>query len=254
MNPNQYQVFTENLKQNLESDTQVIGLVALGSMAQTHHQPDEYSDHDFFVVVQSGCQETFRQDLQWLPDRENIVLFYRETAHGLKVLYRSGHLLEFAVLDKVELHSAKVNAYRVLLDKEDLTQHLSEIEAASISQPPTDAFLIGQFLAHLLVGAGRYARGEQLSGHIFIKTYGLGDLLTLLAKHHPNSRLDNLDPFRRFEQVFPEMGAELNQILLHDPLQAAIEMLTLFEQQFAKRLSDYPYEAVQVVSHYLTSI
>lgn len=255
MTPEQYHAFTEQLKQNLENDSRVIGLVAAGSMAQTHHQPDEWSDHDFFVIVESGQQEDFRQNLHWLPDSENIVLSYRETEHGLKVVFRNGHLIEFAVFDLQELRRVKVNAYRVLLDRNNIEQEVRQIQADSVSKPPSDQFLVGQFLAHLMVGAGRYARGEQLSGHIFIKTYALTELLMLLAKHHDDvSRLDNLDPLRRFEFVFPEIGQALNQILLLDPAQAAGKMLKLFEQQFANRLTDYPHEAVMVISDYLSRV
>ncbi len=255
MNSQDYQQFTEQLKQNLDNNPHVVGLVALGSMAQTDHQPDAWSDHDFFVVVESGRQEDFRQDLHWLPYPENILLSYRETAHGLKVFYRHGHLIEFAVFDTVELHLAKVNAYRVLLDKADLENALHQIQAASASQPPTDEFLVGQLLAHLFVGAGRYARGEQMSGHIFIKTYALYDLLTLIAKYHTDtSHLDNLDSYRRFEFVFPEMGADLNKILLLPPIQTALAFLDMLESQFAHRLPNYPVEAVEMVRGYLQKI
>lgn len=47
MDPNAYNQFTETLVGNLNRDERVLGLVAVGSMAATHHQPDEWSDHDF---------------------------------------------------------------------------------------------------------------------------------------------------------------------------------------------------------------
>ncbi|HYG62421.1 MAG TPA: hypothetical protein VEL74_07555, partial [Thermoanaerobaculia bacterium] len=112
-----YERFTERLLQSLAADSTVLGLVALGSMAALDTKPDRWSDHDFFVIVRTGEQEGFRRDLSWLPDRGNLVLSYRETAHGLKALYEDGHLVEFAVFDPGELHLAKVNRYRVLLDR-----------------------------------------------------------------------------------------------------------------------------------------
>ena len=92
-----YQGFTRTLVRNLSLDARVEGLVALGSMAAQDVPPDRWSDHDFFVIVRSGHQVEFRQDLTWLPAADEILYHYQETRHGVKVLYRSGHLLEFAV-------------------------------------------------------------------------------------------------------------------------------------------------------------
>ena len=44
----------------------------------------------------------------------------------------------------------------------------------------TEAFLAGQFVTQLLVGLNRWARGEVLSGHEFVKTHAVGNLLALL--------------------------------------------------------------------------
>lgn len=255
MKPEAYQEFTQHLQKNLEQNAHVLGLVAVGSMANTDHQPDEWSDHDFMVIVETGQQEVFRQNLNWLPDAEKIIFSHRETEHGLKVLYAYGHLIEFAVFDKKELYLARVNSYRVLFSRWDITQDLEKIRLASDSTPRDDTYYVGQFLAHLQVGVGRFARGEKLSGHIFIKHHAIDDLLSLMAKYQPDkSFLDNLDPFRRFEFVLPDIGAELNAMLLLEPPQAAEELLLLFEREFQHRLSDYPHEAVKVVQHYIRSI
>ena len=86
----QYDAFTQRLHASLEADGRVLGLVAMGSMSGELPEADAYSDHDFFVVVRTGEQERMRTDLSWLPDAGEIVLAFRETAHGVKVVYRSG--------------------------------------------------------------------------------------------------------------------------------------------------------------------
>ncbi len=212
MNSQEYQNFTRRLQENLTSDDRVTGLVALGSMAQQDYQPDIWSDHDFFVIVRSGEQEAFRSDLRWLPADQPIVLSFRETAHGLKVLYENGHLLEFAVFDEQELYLARINRFRVLIDRGGIQQHLEKIREITLSKPETaadDQWLVGQFITNMLVGTGRYRRGERLSGNFLVKTSGLRNLLLLLAKHVPSSQkhvLDDLDPHRRFETAYPELG------------------------------------------------
>ncbi len=87
MNLAEYNQFTQELRLKLAGDDRITALIALGSMAQQDYQPDEWSDHDFFVVTIHGVQEDMRQDLSWLPHADEIVFHFRETEHGLKVLY-----------------------------------------------------------------------------------------------------------------------------------------------------------------------
>lgn len=251
-----YRSFTQRLRARLEADARVLGLVAVGSMAELGRTPDAWSDHDFFVITVSGTQESFRQDLGWLPDSERIVLKVRETAHGLKVLHDDGHLLEFAIFDEAELHLARVNDYRVLFDRAHLEadlRHLRTKSAAEASSVDVErSFAL--FLSALLVGAGRVARGEVLSGSAFIKQHALGQLLQVLTHCLPTGSenpLDNLDSFRRFEWAFPEQGRALQQLLLLEPGLCARRLLDFAEAQLAHRMERYPERAVQVMRNQL---
>jgi hypothetical protein len=254
MNLAEYNRFTEELRQKLAEDPRVLGLVALGSMAQQDYQPDDWSDHDFFVITIQGVQEDMRQDLSWLPRAEALVFHFRETEHGVKALYGGGHLLEFAVFNEDELQMARLNRYRVLLDKADLTHRLAELELATqdfVLHGRTDPDKrFAEFLMNIFVGVGRQARGEALSGRQFIKTHALTHLLQLLAEFTPAESaqlLDNLDPFRRFERVYPTLGAALNQILVLDTLSAAEGLLQLAALHLRPYLASYPETAVAEV-------
>lgn len=238
MTPHQYQTFIDQLTATLNDDPRVLGLIALGSMAQRDYQPDQYSDHDFFVIVIPGAQPALRQQLTWLPHADQIALAFMETAHGLKVVYESGHLLEFAVFDPEELHLARVNRYRVLLGKADITATMADISAATTAhgqQETADSrHHVGQFLTNLLVGVGRHRRGERLSGHKFVKFNALHHLLILLAKHVPTTNggiLDNLDATRRFEVAYPELGAEIDDLLHQETAVAARGLLALAQRE-----------------------
>ncbi len=240
--------WTERLHANLATDPRVIGLVMLGSSAEAGRTPDQWSDHDFFVITTSGDQEGFRTDLGWLPDAEQIVLRPRETAHGLKVLFADGHLIEFAVFDLDELRMARANDYRVLLDKADgaINTALAEIARPSESHAFDREREMALVLSLLLVGAGRVARGEVLSGQRFIKDFAFSGLLRLIAHEIPaavGSRPDNLDPFRRVEASYPALAKELQAALLLEPLASAGALLTFIETH----LRDVPAQAVQVV-------
>ena len=79
-----YEAFTAELVGNLGDRSDVLGLVAVGSMADG---PDVWSDHDFLVIADPGAAEALRTHLTWLPAHERIVLSFRETAHGVKAVY-----------------------------------------------------------------------------------------------------------------------------------------------------------------------
>src|SRR5207253_10826009 len=151
----------------LAADERVLGLVALGSMSG-EPPPDQWSDHDFFVISRPGEQERMRTELSWLPDGEEIVLAYRETAHGVKVLYRDAHLLEFAVFDPEEMSVARINRFRVLLDRGGVAQRmraLRERTAGDLADRRPDLrWSSGQILTALPVGPRPYRPRERHDG------------------------------------------------------------------------------------------
>jgi hypothetical protein len=241
MEPAEYQRFTGELRRGLEADERVLGLVALGSMAGRDYAPDAFSDHDFFVITRPGAQEPFRRDTGWVPRAGRLALWMRETEHGVKALFESGHLLEFAVFSLEELRLARVNRYRVLLDRGGVEEALAAVARSTAEQgAPDDGWLLGQFLTQLLIGAGRHARGERLSGHSRVKEDALRHLVRLLARHVRSEHLallDELDPVRRFERVFPVLGRELNEALGRQTPHAALLLLDVAERELKEKLA-----------------
>lgn len=234
MDGNAYRAFTERLVGWANASPEVKGLVALGSMAGRGRIPDEWSDHDFWVVVDDGAAERLRTTQDWLPDPERIVLFFRETHHGVKAVYDDGHLLEPAIFEAGELSITRANEYRVLVDKMDLAARMETIAASTAAEAsdnqPDDEFLFGQFLTSLLVGTGRWARGERQSGRVFVKQHAVGHLLQLANRHcapEAPSSVDSLDPDRRLELAFPEFADRLGAALVEDIPVAAEELLGL---------------------------
>lgn len=256
MQTDTYHAFTDQLTADLQNDDRVQGLVLLGSTADQSHPPDQWSDHDFFVITVSGEQEDFRTHFDWLPDHEDIVLTVRETAHGLKVLYPNGHLLEYAVFDLAEIALAQANDYHVAFDRggvEAAMQAITTLPDVDTYTPANLSRDMGMFLCLLVVGAGRVARGEAISGQVFIRTYAVGHLLSALAHALQKSevtQLDNLDPYRRFERVFPQIGAEINTALNHDPVGAALDLLDVYERHLCE-VRPYSQDATSTVQAFL---
>jgi lincosamide nucleotidyltransferase len=248
-----YHAFTRQLTAGLEQRAEVLGLVAVGSMAEQDYAPDEWSDHDFYVIVRTGVQERYRDKTDWLPNSEDVLWAYRETEHGVKVLYRDGHLLEYAIFDEEELSLAKTNRYRVLLDRAGLEQRLAHIaeQTRAWADGSSDLFHAGQFLTNLLVGMGRYRRGELLSAHQFVKARASEHLVRLLTRHVASDEqtlADNIDPTRRFEAVYPGLGEELRQLMLCEIPEAAGRMLALFQREIPVEQLGVPGKALLVVA------
>lgn len=138
-----------------------------------------------------------------------------------------------------------------------MQEHLENIQKHSPTKgeiESDDAFLVGQFLTNLLVGVARHRRGEKLSGLFFVKTSALRNLLILLQNHVPSpqkSLLDHLDPHRRFEVAYPELGKELCEILDLEIPAAAKEMLKLARRELHGSVESFPLEAFQVVLNYV---
>lgn len=258
MNPQQYEHFTTALQRNLETDPRVIGLVAVGSMSGQGTYPDRFSDHDFFVVTHPNEQEWFRTHPEWLPGYGQIAMSYRETIHGVSVLYEDAHLLEFAVFDRDELRLAKINRFRILIDRGEITREVEEIaentrrwSQAGIGNA---AARFGHFLTTMVVGAGRWQRGERLSATHLVKSAGLVELIRLLQLYVPiqgDPVLDNIDPLRRFELAYPVIGDEINAALALEVPACAAAMLEIADRELAACLPDYPRLGVLAVKKYL---
>jgi len=250
MTPAEHAAYLEAIRARLADDPDVLGLVGLGSTSGEPPLPDELSDHDLFVVTRPGAQERFRTELGWLPDAGGIALAYRETAHGVKVLHASGHLVEFAAFDPEELFLARVNRYRVVLDRADVAARMARVRGATAAPPaPEDPrWLAGQLLTNLVVGAGRAARGERLSGHAFVRGHAVGHLVTLLrARLGPEAlgRLDDLDRYRRLERALPEVAAELDRALAQPVAGAARAILAIAARELPELVSEAARAAVE---------
>ncbi len=107
-----------------------------------------------------------------------------------------------------------------------------------------------------IVAVWRVARGEVISGAVFIRTYALGHLLHLWVATLDTPTpaiLDNLDVYRRFERAFPALGEHINAALNTSPLAAAQGLLAIYQATY-HHLPTYPNAAVETVQQFLATI
>ncbi len=241
---------TGALVASVSAHEDVLGLVLLGSGAE-RTRLDEWSDHDFYLVVRDGTQERFRQDLSWLPDHHRVVLAPRETEHGLKVVYDDGHVLELAVASPAEAATFGANHWLVVLDRGPVTAAMREAAARTAQPRAVDAERsVGLFLSLLLIGVGRARRGEALTAGEFVRGHALSALLEAWADRVPTqdgALVDRLDPRRRFETAYPQVGGRLADLLAQPPEPAAHDLLLLAEEVLAPGWAGWPVSAVAAV-------
>jgi hypothetical protein len=251
-----YDAFAADLTAALRARPEVLGLVAVGSFAGG---ADQWSDHDFLVIASPAATSALRADPSWLPQHDRLVLHFRETAHGMKGVYDDGHLVEYAVFAPDEIALARLNRTRVVFDRADVTARVADAVAGTPDLEAADAesddYLHGQLLTALLVGVQRHRRGEHLSGIDFVHRFALRHFLVLLARHVEAARpevRDNLNPFRRVELAYPEVGAALARIFGTGDLEAtALGLLDLAAEGLAGPF-DTGSAAWRTVRRYLT--
>lgn len=223
--------FQEQMVEKLEPLPKVLGLMFAGSAADLS-RVDKYSDQDFYLIVENGTAESFRQDLSWLPNHDQIILSPRETEHGLKVLYQEGTMLEFAVFEIGELPSHMApKDNRVVFDRGGVREIIDQIthHPSKPFDPKTEYQL---FLTLLHIGIGRVKRGEVIAGSQHIKAFAMNHLLGLVRHYRPASvdSSDELNRYRRFERDYPALGSKLSVLIQGDSLKCAEGMLEISDE------------------------
>lgn len=228
-----FQLWLDRLRDRAKADPDIVGLVALGSTAALSRSPDPWSDHDVWVVTRDGAAAALRDDPSWLPDAGRIVGFFTETRHGRSIVYEDGHLVELAVFDDAELEVARANDYRVLFDGGGIVERLFAISDRTAQEHHSTnraTHFAGSFVTQMLIGLGRYGRGELVSANQLLRELAPTSLLQVVAAMLPavdGDAVDNLDPRRRVERAHPDVAARLTAALDGQLLDVAVTLLDL---------------------------
>lgn len=245
--------FLSALMTRLAPDDRVVGLVLAGSSAERARR-DRWSDHDFLLITEDGSPEAYRTDLSWLPDSTGIGLWFRETAHGLKVLYRSGLLVEFAVFDRAEFAACSLNHFAVVLDRGGIGELAAEVYgrtgAVAGSTEVDRLSLLRNALCLVYIGANRARRGELLSANVFLRDYATAAYLRLLRDLLPQdgtTPLDVLDPWRRVEQAEPDTAAALDRALAREVAEVGPALMAAMEPALTRYWPEWPRQDAALV-------
>ncbi|MDX9691807.1 MAG: hypothetical protein RBT45_05065 [Acholeplasmataceae bacterium] len=200
------------LIKHFEKDPHVLCFLGLGSLAN-QERLDDYSDLDFFLIVEEGYKPTYLESLFWL-DVKKIVYQFRNTNDGYKVLYEDGVFLEFAVFEESELKSAEFSPGRILYMKEGFDPSL--VDKSLKERKYTDPlYRVGEILTNLYIGLLRDKRGEKASAFSFIQVYAMHHIYHLLPElfKSENVEVDQYVAERRIEFRVKQSDQLINKMI-----------------------------------------
>ncbi|HEX5838959.1 MAG TPA: hypothetical protein VFY26_14080 [Anaerolineales bacterium] len=202
----------DEIGQSLARSGHGLTLIGLGSVGLELDRIDEYSDLDFFAIVEEGYKQSYLDSLQWLGDVHPIAYSFLNTEDGYKLLFADGIFCEFAVFEPAELKNIPFAPGRIVWKRADLPDSLGQpLLKLSAPSKRDREWLIGEAVTNIYIGLQRDARGEKLSGMRFIQGYAVDRLLELVEVIEDGKEVHR-DPFvneRRFEQRHPDVVPHL---------------------------------------------
>jgi hypothetical protein len=203
---------------SLRDSGHAVALIGLGSVGLETRRLDEYSDLDFFAIVEPGYKARYIEQLDWLSTVHPVVWHFRNTADGCKALLSDGVFCEFAVFEPHELEHIPYAPGRIVWRRPDVDPAIA-VPRRSLPQarPPDETWMVGEALGNLYVGLQRWRRGERLAGARLVQIHAVDRLIELDALRSPAAGADSaIDPFsreRRVEQRQPALAAELGSVM-----------------------------------------
>lgn len=194
-----------------------LALMALGSVGVEQERADEFSDLDFFVIVEDEYKQIYIDDLSWLSESCPLVYQFKNTKDGFKVLFEDGIYAEFAVFGESEMPDVTQPNGRIIWKRENYQYEDLTKMKGNVPQIKSDDidYAINEALTNLYVGLHRILRGERLSGYIYIESYALNRILSIVHHFEKEAHIleDKFGIERRFEKHYPEFSKKLPKML-----------------------------------------
>ena len=202
----------DEIGKSVEKSGHGLAVIGLGSVGREIHRLDDFSDLDFFVIVENGFKQLFIEDLRWLSSIAPLVYQFRNTVDGYKVLFEDGAFCEFAVFEQPELRHIPFAPGKIIWKRESVEESIAV--PVKISGPPelrSVDWLIGEAITNLYVGLCRYHRGEKLSAARFVQNYAVDRVIELFEMNAKAAEVDRdvYSSERRIEQRYPAFAKVL---------------------------------------------
>lgn len=207
----------EAIGRSLARRPQALALIGLGSVGLETGRLDRWSDLDFFVIVDEGCQAAFIDDLGWLAEAAPLTWHFRNTVDGHKAWMHDGVFCEFAVFTPSALRGIPYAPGRLVWSRDPGAVAWTQPSRPVPARGGDDrTWLIGELLSNLHVGLLRWCRGERLAGSRLVQVHALDRFISLLGPgglEGPAAGVDPFNPERRIEARRPEVDALLGRLM-----------------------------------------
>lgn len=241
----------ETIAQSIQKTNVGLALLALGSGGLERDRLDNFSDLDFFVIVEDGYKQHFIRNLDWLARIHKISFSYQNTVDGHKVLFEDGIFCEFAIFEKDELKHIPFSEGRIIWKKDGFDETICLPLNMKENKQDKDWY-IGEILTTLYIGLGRYHRGEKLSAFFLIQHRCIEKLIMLFHQTHPISNKLAVDPFnisRRFEKNHPDIGNISKLMLGYDKtIQSAHNIIEYLNKNYS--INSFMYKNILELIHF----
>lgn len=135
---------------SLAQSNKAVALIGLGSVGVEVDRLDDFSDLDFFAIVETGLKSEFLDHLGWLSSICPIVYSFRNTPDGYKLLFKDGVFCEFAVFEEPELRHIPFAPGRIVWKRPGVSDALALPQLASnVQENPTLEWSLGEALTNL---------------------------------------------------------------------------------------------------------
>jgi lincosamide nucleotidyltransferase len=229
---------------SLAESGNALALIGMGSVGIERERMDEYSDLDFFAIVEKGYKQKYIENIDWLSKIHPVTYKFKNTDDGYKLLYADGIFCEFAVFELHELDNADYAEGKIIWKKDYISETIAVPKKKSPQNNEVNVeWLLGEAITNLYVGLCRHKRGEKLSASRFIQVYAV-DRILHLAKMIENEKQSFVDPFapdRRFEERFPKISELLPEFIqgYDKNIESAKAILDYLENNFEINKSMY---------------
>ncbi|MFZ9197252.1 MAG: hypothetical protein ACO22H_02680 [Bacilli bacterium] len=188
---------------------QVVALVVLGSLSNPRRL-DDYSDIDFFMMVEPQAKAAMIKDLTWLNSLVPTYTF-QNTRDGYKVLLKSNVFMEFAIFTMDELVHIPYHHPKVVYAKNSEIEKQIPLKETSIESNPNAN--LQEALTNLYIGLLRHHRGEVLAAYQMIQQYALNHVVQAVRNINPKIDVDPFNALRRLELIDPLLANWVMEVL-----------------------------------------
>lgn len=226
-----------------------LAVLALGSIGIQQNRLDEYSDLDFFIIVDDDYKSHFIEDLHWLHEVFPISYAFKNTKDGYKILFEDDIYGEFAIFGRSEVPKV-VQSQARLVWKHDQYHEPTLLISKNLPQQDEQgtSYHLEEALTNLYVGLSRALRNEKLSGQRYIEGYALNHVLSYLRLSYPvDHDVDYFNVERRIEKHYPDIKEHLQLMC------SGYNKLSLSAKSILEWISNH-YHVNQKLYHLLTRL